>query len=188
MKDRVPLYPGRVILNPVSGQENTYDLIEADQPLQEGTPLTKANLLSDPTAAAIASATGIANSDNPVINEMLANIAAVIGTNLKLTKTGSYVGTGTKGQSNAVQLAIGFCPVFVAVLAAGSGRQGLIIYDKTSDTFCSKTYNWSDHLTVQYADGVLSYYTTNLGSAAVSYQLNDASINYYWVAIGEGMS
>ena len=188
MKDRVPLYPGRVILNPVSGQENTYDLTRADQPQQEGTPLNKANLLSDTTAAAIASATKISNSSDPVIDEMLANIAAVIGTNLKLTKTGSYVGTGTKGQKNAIQLAIGFCPVFVAVLAAGSGRQGLIIYDKISDTFCSKTYNWSDKLTVQYANGVLSYYTTNLGSSGVSYQLNEESVNYYWVAIGEGMS
>lgn len=188
MKDRVPLYPGRVILNPVSGQENTYDLTRADQPQQEGTPLNKANLLSDTTAAAIASATKIANSSDPVINEMLANIAAVIGTNLKLTKTGSYVGTGTKGQNNAIQLVIGFCPVFVAVLNKGSTRPGLIIYDKTSDTFCSNTYDWRDYLTVQYADGVLSYYTTMTGSSAVYYQLNEKSVNYYWVAIGEGMS
>ena len=51
MKDRVPLYPGRVKLAPVSGQENTYDMVRADEPTQEGTPLNKANLLSDETAA-----------------------------------------------------------------------------------------------------------------------------------------
>lgn len=51
MKDRVPLYPGRVTLTPVSGQANTYDLTRADQPTQEGTPLNKANLLKDATAA-----------------------------------------------------------------------------------------------------------------------------------------
>ncbi len=183
MKDRVPLYPGRVILNPVSGQENTYDLTEADQPLQEGTPLTKANLLSDTTAAAIASATGIANSDNPVINEMLANIATVIGTNLQITKTGSYVGTGTSGKANAVQLSIGFCPAFVAILGTGSGREGLIIHNKTNGDFISKTYTWTDKLTVNYADGVLSYYTTVV--SASNYQLNEAEISYYWVAIGD---
>lgn len=30
MKDRVPLYPGRVKLTPVTGQENTFDLVRAD--------------------------------------------------------------------------------------------------------------------------------------------------------------
>lgn len=52
MQDRVPLYPGRVTLTPVSGQANTFDLVRADQPAQEGTPLNKASLLKDATAAA----------------------------------------------------------------------------------------------------------------------------------------
>ena len=38
-------------LEPVVGQANTYDLTRADQPAQEGTPLNKASLLSDATAA-----------------------------------------------------------------------------------------------------------------------------------------
>ena len=40
--DRVPMYPGRVRLVPVPGQENTFDMIRADEPLIEGTPLNKA--------------------------------------------------------------------------------------------------------------------------------------------------
>ena len=40
--DRIPTYPGRVKLTPVSGQTNTYDLVRADQPIQEGTPINKA--------------------------------------------------------------------------------------------------------------------------------------------------
>ena len=40
--DRVPLYPGRVKLIPVSGQANTYDLVRADEPLVVGTPINKA--------------------------------------------------------------------------------------------------------------------------------------------------
>lgn len=51
MQDRLPLYPGRVVLTPVSGQANTYDMTRADQPTQEGTPLNKASLLKDATAA-----------------------------------------------------------------------------------------------------------------------------------------
>lgn len=51
MQDRVSLYPGRVKLEPVAGQANLYDLTRADQPTQDGTPLNKATLLKDTTAA-----------------------------------------------------------------------------------------------------------------------------------------
>ena len=51
MKDRSPLYPGRVTLTPVSGQANTYDMARADQPTEAGTPLNKNTLLKDATAA-----------------------------------------------------------------------------------------------------------------------------------------
>lgn len=51
MQDRVSLYPGRVKLEPVAGQANLYDLTRADQPTHEGTPLNKASLLKDATAA-----------------------------------------------------------------------------------------------------------------------------------------
>lgn len=40
--DRVPTYPGRVVLTPVSGKNNTYDMTRADEPVVEGTPLNKA--------------------------------------------------------------------------------------------------------------------------------------------------
>lgn len=42
--DRVPTYPGRVTMTPVSGQENTFDMVRADSPVEEGTPLNKALL------------------------------------------------------------------------------------------------------------------------------------------------
>lgn len=40
--DRVPTYPGRVKMMPVSGQANTYDMVRADNPTVEGTPIDKA--------------------------------------------------------------------------------------------------------------------------------------------------
>ena len=40
--DRVPTYPGRVRLVPVPGQANTYDMVRADEPRVEGTPVNKA--------------------------------------------------------------------------------------------------------------------------------------------------
>lgn len=51
MNDRIPLYPGRVKMTPVAGQANTYDMVRADDPTQAGTPLNKASLLKDATAA-----------------------------------------------------------------------------------------------------------------------------------------
>ena len=51
MQDRVSLHPGRVKMTPVAGQANTYDTVRADDPTQEGTPLNKATLLKDATAA-----------------------------------------------------------------------------------------------------------------------------------------
>lgn len=63
MQDRVPLYPGRVTLTPVAGQENTFDMARADQPTQEGTPLNKATLLKDITAAKFGKDTGAVPDD-----------------------------------------------------------------------------------------------------------------------------
>lgn len=63
MQDRVPLYPGRVTLTPVAGQENTFDMARADQPTQEGTPLSKATLLKDATATKFGKDTGAVPDD-----------------------------------------------------------------------------------------------------------------------------
>lgn len=60
MTDRQPQYPGRVLITPEDGSTPYYaTLTLADEPLVDGTPLNKANLLSEATAAAIAAASGI---------------------------------------------------------------------------------------------------------------------------------
>lgn len=41
VEDRVSTYPGRVILTPVPGAENTFDMVRADQPVTEGTQINK---------------------------------------------------------------------------------------------------------------------------------------------------
>lgn len=63
MQDRIPLYPGRVTMTPVSGQANTYDMVRADDPTQAGTPLNKATLLKDATAALFGLGTGAVPDD-----------------------------------------------------------------------------------------------------------------------------
>lgn len=63
MQNREPTYPGRVTLTPVVGLANTYDMDRADQPLQQGTPLTKATFLKDATAALFGLGTGAVPDD-----------------------------------------------------------------------------------------------------------------------------
>lgn len=42
--DRVPTYPGRILLTPVDGMPDTFTMSRADEPTVEGTPLDKATL------------------------------------------------------------------------------------------------------------------------------------------------
>ena len=104
MQDRVSLYPGRVTLTPVAGQENTYDMKRADQPTQEGDPLNKDTLLKDATAALF----GLGNTAFPddvlkKISELLTASGSEIGKRLVM-ETGSYAGTGTTGSSNPTKI------------------------------------------------------------------------------------
>lgn len=73
MENRQPTYPGRVILTPVPGQENTYDMVRADEPTVEGTPLNKQTLLQDATCAIL----DIPNTSVP--NDAFAKLALGIG-------------------------------------------------------------------------------------------------------------
>ena len=53
MQDRISQYPGRIKLVPVDLDNGIYDVVRADAPIQEGTPLNAANLFSGAAATAI---------------------------------------------------------------------------------------------------------------------------------------
>lgn len=130
MQDRVSLYPGRVKLTPVAGQENTFDLVRADQPTQEGTPLNKATLLKDVTASILG----------------LPNTAVPDDAFLALT-----IGVGTYGYRVKIQLADG-TPVEGATVSGiealtgstlVSGADGIVLGKSTSKTVtigCTSPY------------------------------------------------
>ena len=69
MKDRISMYPGRIKLIPVDKNNGIYDVVRADEPTQEGTPLNTANLFSSTTSQQILAHTldfrkgGVANPD-----------------------------------------------------------------------------------------------------------------------------
>ena len=104
MQDRVSLYPGRVKLEPVAGQANLYDLTRADQPTQEGTPLNKASLLKDATAALFGMGTDAVPDDllsvlsKSVLAQVSAKYTKHIGTNAD-RPVGSTVALNVGGKS-----------------------------------------------------------------------------------------
>ena len=82
MQDRIPTHPGRVKLTPVTGEENTYDMERADGPVQEGTPLNKATLLTDDTETAI-----WGDAQNRTVDEALKAVNYQIGDTLTTART-----------------------------------------------------------------------------------------------------
>ena len=83
MKDRLPTYPGRIRLVPVPGQANVYDLERADEATQEGTPLNKANLLDDQTAARLGGDRNM--SVNDALNVIIDDARVMIGDVVRAT-------------------------------------------------------------------------------------------------------
>lgn len=81
MKDRIPKYPGRVKITHADGTSEYVTLERADEPVSgnEGTPLNKATLLSDDTAAML----GFTSSEDPTVNEALQRLPNVAKTFLQ---------------------------------------------------------------------------------------------------------
>ena len=72
MKDRVPKYPGRVLITPEDGSAAFYATVtRADEPVEVGTPINKAALLSDDTAKML----GFTTDDDPTVSDGLATLA-----------------------------------------------------------------------------------------------------------------
>ena len=95
MQDRVPVNPGRVLITPESGSPYYATLTRADNPTQEGTPLNKANLLKDTTAALL----GGNNSMVPdeALVALFQKITKLTASDIGAAKiaTCTYTGTGT---------------------------------------------------------------------------------------------
>ncbi len=84
--DRVPTYPGRVKLTPVSGQANTYDMVRADEPVVDGTPINKA--LFDSILEELASLRKYVNDTAIAISNRVPLSEVAIGTVIGLYENG----------------------------------------------------------------------------------------------------
>lgn len=198
MQDRVPLYPGRVKMTPVAGQANTYDMVRADDPTQAGTPLNKASLLKDATAALFGKTNAAVPDDilNLLSKSVLAQtvgedttLTDVLGSKLTVggqIESGSYVGTGTYEQANPNTLTFSFVPYMVVILtnSAGTFYPGVVFVKGQT---LSDGIGYNEHMSNNYALSVswvgktVSWYSNSTPGK----QLNSEGTSYYYFAIGK---
>ena len=207
MQDRVPLYPGRVTLTPVSGQANTFDLVRADQPTQEGTPLNKASLLKDTTAALFGKTNAAVPDDilnllsksviaqGTKITDVLGNLISIPADQIKdgvKIATGSYTGTGTYGASNPNSLTFEFAPKLVFVYPQsldGAGKistqtQWVIFTQFTILRSSSSSSSIGERCNAPLAWGNALTWWTSDNSAGAYCQGNVLNWVYQYIAIG----
>lgn len=146
MKDRVPLYPGRVKLTPVSGQANTYDMVRADEPTQEGTQLSKATFLKDATAA-------------------LFGLGADAVPDDVLAKLGVYTQYWWRRRINTS----GYVPVLSSVISSSSSNYDSWIFSE-ADARYSDTISYSSEIIVSSSGDI-----TLKNPSTVSISYNTAS-------------
>lgn len=110
MKDRVPVNPGRVLITPENGSAAYYaTMTRADNPTQEGTPLNKASLLKDATAALFGLGT------DAVPDDVLQMIRSVLDIKTE-TEIVSYTGTGTYGADNPNSITFSRAPKLIIMI------------------------------------------------------------------------
>ena len=171
MKDRISRYPGRVELTPVPGQPNVFDLHRADEPIEEGTPLNKASLLTDATA------TLYGYGKDAVPDDVLISIKAMLDEKAKIS-TGSYIGTGTYGEEAPCSLTFDFVPKLVVVALGQSYQYGLFWH--TGNTISNMGASAAYDKIITQTGKTLSWYS----SGRASYQLNETGITYHYLVIG----
>lgn len=190
MTDRIPTHPGRVSLVPVPGETNKYDMTMADEPVDAGTPLNKANLLSDATAAAIGAVYG---STPSTPNEAFAALAGAA--NIEVVE---YTGTGTYGTANKCSVTFAHEPKFVIEVPSGAasvvsnyyGYTALLPWAKMKSCYEAYPTNCKFAL-MNNASGYMNYSLSNdnktltwwyASASQAEQQLNASNQTYYFIS------
>ena len=195
MKDRVSLYPGRVKLIPVSGQENTYDMVRADEPTQNGDPMSKATFLKDSTAALF----GLDNTALP--DDVLVAIKTMFDGRVRIAH-GTYRGTGVYGANNKNSLTFPFAPELLILYQAGyiglmsgvegndSGFYAILPRETTAFKVVAYNSNYSqydaDTNYISFSGNTATWYIDYSYSGNAGAQFNASGTTYGYIAIGGG--
>ena len=195
MKDRIPVNPGRVLINPEDGSAPFYaTMTRADSPTQEGTPLNKDSLLKDTTAAlfglgADAVPDDVLASIKPMIDSNYSELSSLANSKAKIA-IGSYVGTGRNDERYPNMLTFDFIPKYIAIYYIGSDydaspiktelMQGMYGVFHENSIFCV-TYYDGDNANVGV---ILEWGTTVKFYADYNHQPNKQGATYKYFAIG----
>lgn len=200
MRDRIPVNPGRVLITPENGSAAYYaTMTRADNPTQEGTPLNKASLLKDATAALFGLGTDAVPDDALNAIKTLINGANANADTKAKVATGSYTGTGTYGIDSPNSLTFDFPPKLLIFIDS----YGHVMENQSNDTnhdellignpqvlgtaytkwgFPSAYYNSTSSYSKRSEDGKTLYWYINSPNAG--YQYNTAGAIYNYVAVG----
>jgi hypothetical protein len=149
MKDRIPTYPGRVKLVPLSG--NYYDMSMADEPTEAGTALNKA--LFDHVIAAVGTTAGTATAltlagDGGFSLADGATIRFKLHVQSGASPTINVNGTGAKPLRSANGVAMQVTPAGAWVVAT---------YSSTLDFFVLASSQRNPSYTPKLLDALLGY-------------------------------
>lgn len=180
MTDRQPApgQAGRVLITPEDQSVAPfYATIEmADNPIDPGTPINKATLLQDTTAALF----GQGADATP--NGIFSDIYNMLGERLILYTT-SYTGTGEVGQSHPNSITFPYPPKFVLI---NDGR-GYLDYGSfkwfPGNTSVSIGASSVFTNTVSLSGNTLSWYNSNVSSDDAANQLNAQGVEYLVFAL-----
>ena len=181
MQDRVSLYPGRVKLVPVAGQENTYDMVRADSPTQEGTPLNKDSLLKDATAALFGLGADAVPNDVLAMLKTLVSNAQISADGKAIVVYGSYNGTGAYGSGSPNTLTFDSKPLLLAILpnaSEGGSVQSFMAVRSSQIVYTFAEY-FQSMCTVTWGEKSVSWYNRS----ATDYQFNKSNTTYHYVAL-----
>lgn len=150
---------------------------------QMGTPLNKANLLTDATEVSLWGGAANRTVDQALLRlHQLTVYIQGIAQGRALSTWGSYVGTGTHGANNPNTLTFPFQPKLVAInITRGDYGYVLLAVQGGKSTFLLGNITGSYGLNVlTWAGNTLQWYNF----ANSSYQLNDSNQTYCYMAIG----
>ena len=171
MQDRIVEFPQRYLLVPVSGEDGQYDLYPVTGTVTTaGTPLIKANLLTDATAALL----GL--SGDPTIDDALAKLSEKLR-----YQTGTYTGDGTYGVANPVSVTFDFEPVFFYVVG-NINVTSMFPWIVGTGAFAVRYNNAFVANTITQNGNTVSWYQTGLSQAAP--QMNESGVTYTYIGIG----
>lgn len=118
LQDRIVEHPNRVLLTPVAGEENVYDMTRAEgQVTQAGTPLNKVNL-EGAFSLVTEEYTGTITYDAGTIGTRA--VAVNLGSATKTGKTlvGLVITSATNASAYSVQLYVSSGNVYAAIFRA----------------------------------------------------------------------